>query len=117
MCATSAAPPHSARSPPWPRATTYPWHPNNPLGPIATAVNQHVAFATPAVIIQEVMRADVPWRDDVVTATFPIIDGHISAPAGPGGGITVDEEAAAAHPYIQEPPISTRNPDGSVADW
>ena len=94
-----------------------PLAPHNPLGPIATAVNQHVAFATPAVIIQEVMRADVPWRDDVVTATFPITDGHITAPTGAGWGITVDEEAAAEHPYVPEPPISTRNRDGSVADW
>ena len=94
-----------------------PLAPHNPLGPIATAVNQHVAFATPGVIIQEVMRADVPWRGDVVSTTVPIVDGHITAPTGPGWGITVDEEAAAEHPYSPEPPISTRNRDGSVADW
>lgn len=94
-----------------------PLAPHNPLGPIATAVNQHVAFATPAVIIQEVMRADVPWRDEVVTATFPIIDGHIKAPTGAGWGITVSEDAAAEHPYVPEPVIATRNTDGSVADW
>ena len=94
-----------------------PLAPHNPLGPIATAVNQHVAFATPAVIIQEVMRADVPWRDDVVTAPFPIVDGHITAPTGPGWGITVDEEAAAEHPYLRSRSIFTRNRDGSVADW
>jgi galactonate dehydratase len=94
-----------------------PLAPHNPLGPIATAVNQHVAFATPAVIIQEVMRADVPWRDDIVTSTFPIVDGHIEAPTGAGWGITVNEEAAAEHPYVQEPPISTRDRDGAVADW
>ena len=68
-------------------------------------------------IIQEVMRADVPWRDDVVSATFPIVDGHITAPTGAGWGISVDEQAAAEHPYIPEPLISTRNRDGSVADW
>jgi len=94
-----------------------PLAPHNPLGPIATAVNQHVAFATPAVIIQEVMRADVPWRNDVVTSTFPIVDGHIEAPTGAGWGITVNEEAAAEHPYVQEPPISTRDRDGAVANW
>jgi galactonate dehydratase len=94
-----------------------PLAPHNPLGPIATAVNQHVAFATPAVIIQEVMRSDVPWRDDVVTNTFPIVDGYIEAPTGAGWGVTVNEEAAAEHPYLQEPPISTRARDGGVADW
>jgi galactonate dehydratase len=94
-----------------------PLAPHNPLGPIATAVNQHVAFATPAVIIQEVMRSDVPWRDDVVTNTFPIVNGYIEAPTGAGWGVTVNEEAAAEHPYLQEPPISTRARDGGVADW
>lgn len=34
-----------------------PLAPHNPLGPIATVVNQHIAFATPGVVIQEVMRA------------------------------------------------------------
>lgn len=91
--------------------------PHNPLGPIATAVNQHFAFATPGVIIQEVMRADVGWRDEVVSTTFPIIDGHIDPPIGAGWGVTVNEEAAAEHPYRQEPTISTRHRDGSVADW
>jgi len=94
-----------------------PLAPHNPLGPIATAVAQHVAFATPGVIIQEVMRSDVPWRDDVVSGAFPIIDGFISAPDGPGWGIVVDEEAAAEHPYEPELTITTRNRDGSVADW
>lgn len=94
-----------------------PLAPHNPLGPLATAVNQHVAFATPGVIIQEVMRADVPWRDDVVSGVFPIVGGQIDRPSGPGWGITVDEEAAAEHPYVPEPVIATRHRDGSVADW
>jgi len=94
-----------------------PLAPHNPLGPIATAVNQHVAFATPGVIIQEVMRSDVPWRDEVVTGTFPIVAGRIGVPDGPGWGIEVDEEAAARHPYVPELQLTTRNRDGSVADW
>ncbi|AMM31655.1 Enolase superfamily enzyme related to L-alanine-DL-glutamate epimerase [Sinomonas atrocyanea] len=94
-----------------------PLAPHNPLGPIATAVNQHMAFATPGVIIQEVMRSDVPWRNDVVSGTFPIVDGFITEPAGPGWGITVNEEAAAEHPYEPELQIHTRASDGSVSDW
>jgi galactonate dehydratase len=94
-----------------------PLAPHNPLGPIATAVNQHVAFATPGVMIQEVMRSDVPWRNDVVSGTFPIVDSYISTPAGPGWGIEVNEEAAAEHPYQPEIQISTRDVDGGVADW
>lgn len=94
-----------------------PLAPHNPLGPLATAVNQHVAFAAPGVMIQEVMRADVPWRDDVVRGGTPIVDGHISAPAGPGWGLEIDEEAAAEHPYRPEPQLAVRAADGSVADW
>lgn len=94
-----------------------PLAPHNPLGPIATAVNQHVAFATPGVIIQEVMRSDVPWRNDVVSSTFPIVNGYISTPDGPGWGIEVNEEAAAEHPYKPEIQITTRDVDGGVADW
>ncbi len=94
-----------------------PLAPHNPLGPLATAVNQHVAFATPGVIIQEVMRADVPWRDEVVSPAAPIVDGHITAPAGPGWGVTIDEEAAAEHPYRPEPQLAVRDADGAVADW
>ncbi|QJU55221.1 galactonate dehydratase [Herbiconiux sp. KACC 21604] len=94
-----------------------PLAPHNPLGPIATAVNQHVAFATPGVVIQEVMRSDVPWRDEVVSSSFPIVGGSIGLPPGPGWGITVDEEAAAEHPYRTEVQITTRDRDGSVADW
>jgi galactonate dehydratase len=94
-----------------------PLAPHNPLGPIATAVNQHVAFATPGIMIQEVMRSDVSWREEVVSATFPIVEGYISAPDGPGWGIEVNEEAAAAHPYLREVQIATRDVEGGVADW
>lgn len=94
-----------------------PLAPHNPLGPLATAVNQHVAFATPGVIIQEVMRSDVAWRGQVVRGITPIVDGHISAPAGPGWGIEIDEDAAQQYPYRPEPQLAVRGADGSVADW
>jgi galactonate dehydratase len=94
-----------------------PLAPHNPLGPIATAVNQHVGFSTSNFLIQEVMRGDVPWRDDVVSGTLPIVDGHVGLPTEPGLGLTVDERAAAEHPYRPEPQILATLPDGSVADW
>lgn len=97
------------------------WHiplaPHNPLGPIATAVNQHLGFSTPNFLIQEVMRNDVPWRDDVVSGTLPITDGHVSLPHAPGWGIDIDERAARAHPYMPEPDPALTQADGSIADW
>jgi galactonate dehydratase len=91
--------------------------PHNPLGPIATAVNIHLALAMPNFLIQEVMRADVPWRDEVVDAPLEIVDGHILPPGRSGIGVEVDEGAAAAHPYRPEPVTRAFQPDGAVADW
>ena len=92
--------------------------PHNPLGPVATAVNVHLALATPNFLIQEVMRADVPWRDEVLDAPLEIVDGHVLPPTRPGIGVEIDEAAAAEHPYREEPPLArVFHEDGAVADW
>lgn len=91
--------------------------PHNPLGPIATMVNIHLGFATPNFLIQEVMRADVPWRDEVVSGATPIIDGHVAPGMAPGIGIEIDLAAAAKHPFEEVGPIQWYHHDGSVADW
>ena len=91
--------------------------PHNPLGPIATAVNVHTALSTPNFLIQEVMRSDVPWRDEVVDAPLEIVDGHVLPPIRAGIGVEVDEAAAARHPYVPELPARVFHDDGSVADW
>jgi len=91
--------------------------PHNPLGPIATMANLHLAVATPNHLIQEVMRADVPWRDEIVTGVPPIVDGHMTPPGAPGLGIDIDEVAAEAHPYQPEPQYRWFHEDGSVAEW
>lgn len=91
--------------------------PHNPLGPIATMVNQHLGFATSNFLIQEVMRADVPWRDEVVGGQLAIIDGYVGLPSKPGWGVTVDEVAAGRHPYQPERQLAPTSPDGSVRDW
>jgi galactonate dehydratase len=91
--------------------------PHNPLGPIATMANLHIAVATPNHLIQEVMRSDVPWRDDVVSGVPLIVDGYMVPPEAPGLGIEVDEAAAAAHPYEPEPQYRWFHEDGGVAEW
>ena len=91
--------------------------PHNPLGPIATAVNVHVALSMPNFLIQEVMRSDVPWRDEVVDAPLEIAGGHVLPPTRPGIGVEVDEEAAARYPYAPELPAREFYDDGAVADW
>lgn len=100
-------------------AETYqvPIAPHNPLGPVATWANLQVAFATPNFLIQEIMRADVPWRSEVVSDVPQIVDGWVDLPWKPGLGVEVDEEAARGYPYQPEPQIMTTLSDGSVGDW
>ena len=91
--------------------------PHNPLGPIATMVNIHFALSTPNFLIQEVMRSDVPWRDDVVDDPLKIERGYVLPPTRPGIGTEVNEAAAAQHPFAPEIQMRAFHPDGSVADW
>jgi galactonate dehydratase len=91
--------------------------PHNPLGPVATMVNIHFALSTPNFLIQEVMRQDVPWRNEVVDAPLEILDGYVYPPTQPGLGLEVDEQGAAAHPYRPEPQLNCFDKEGAVADW
>jgi galactonate dehydratase len=102
-------------------AMAEPYHvsvaPHNPLGPIATVANVHFALATPNWLIQEAIRADVPWRADVTTEPIVVKDGYIYPPDRPGLGVEVNEAEAAKHPFRQEVLMTPYHPDGSVADW
>lgn len=91
--------------------------PHNPLGPIATMVNIHIGFALPNFLIQEVMRSDVPWRDEVVSGVAPIIDGHVLPPTSAGIGVEINEAVAAEHPYVASMPTRWVHEDGGTAEW
>jgi galactonate dehydratase len=91
--------------------------PHNPLGPIATMVNIHVGLSTPNFLIQEVMRSDVPWRDEIVHGVPAIANGYVLPPTAAGIGVEIDEIAAAKHPYQPARPVQWFHDDGSVADW
>jgi galactonate dehydratase len=91
--------------------------PHNPLGPVATMANIHFALSTPNFLIQEVMRKDVPWRNEVVDAPLDIRDGYVYPPTQPGLGLEVDEQGAAAYPYNPEQQLNCFDEDGAVADW
>ncbi|MCL4851838.1 MAG: galactonate dehydratase [Bryobacteraceae bacterium] len=90
---------------------------HNPQGPVSTASSVHVAFATPNYLIQEVVRNDVPWRNDIVTETIPLETGVCTAPTKPGLGIEINEREAVKHPFQQEVSMAHFHKDGSVADW
>lgn len=90
---------------------------HNPQGPVSTAASLHVGFATPNYLIQEVVRKDVPWREDVVTEPIAMVNGTSVAPSTPGLGIEINELEAAKHPFQPEVPMAYFHKDGSVADW
>ncbi len=87
------------------------------VGPVGTAATLQVAFATPNYLIQEVVRNDVPWRDEVVQPPVRIERGTGFPPTAPGIGIEVNEQEAARHPFEPEVTMAYSHRDGSVADW
>ncbi|MDP1720317.1 MAG: galactonate dehydratase [Candidatus Nanopelagicaceae bacterium] len=91
--------------------------PHNPLGPIATMVNIHLALSMPNFLIQEVMRADVPWREEVFSGLPDFVDGHILPTQSIGIGADMNELEAEKHPYAAEKAVQWFHGDGSVADW
>ncbi|MBJ7604144.1 MAG: galactonate dehydratase [Candidatus Dormibacteraeota bacterium] len=91
--------------------------PHNPLGPIATAAAVQLDLVLPNFLIQEAIRSDVPWRDEVVTNTLHASRGYIEPPHLPGLGVEVNEQAAARHPYLPEKQMRYFHEDGAVADW
>ncbi len=90
---------------------------HNPQGPVSTSASLQVGFATPNYLIQEVVRKDVPWRNDVVTEPIGMEGGLARAPTAPGLGIEINEAEAAKHPFQPEVYMPYFHKDGSVADW
>lgn len=90
---------------------------HNPQGPVSTAASLQVGFAVPNYLIQEVVREDVPWRNDVVTQPIDMTGGMARAPLLPGLGIDINEKEAARHPFQPEVTMACFHKDGSVADW
>jgi galactonate dehydratase len=90
---------------------------HNPQGPVSTASSIHVGFATPNYLIQEVVRADVPWRNDILTEPLDVARGSVPAPTRPGLGIDINEAEAAKYPFQPEVTMDCFHRDGSVADW
>jgi galactonate dehydratase len=90
---------------------------HNPQGPVSTVASLHVGFATPNYLIQEVVRKDVPWRNDVVVEPLRMEGGQAHPPSAPGLGIDINEREAAKYPFQPEVYMPSFHKDGSVADW
>jgi galactonate dehydratase len=90
---------------------------HNPQGPVSTAASLHVGFAIPNYLIQEVVRKDVEWRQDVLDEPISMEGGVARVPTRPGLGIEINEKEAAKHPWQPEVTMNCIHRDGSVADW
>jgi galactonate dehydratase len=90
---------------------------HNPQGPVSTAASLHVGFATPNYLIQEVVRNDVPWRNDIVKMEHSVESGMCRPPSAPGLGVEIIEDEVARHPFQPEVPMAYHHRDGSVTDW
>ncbi len=90
---------------------------HNPQGPVSTAASLQIGFACPNYLIQEVVRADVPWRNDILINPLDVSTGAVRAPVLPGLGIDINEAEAAKHPFQPEVTMPYFHRDGSVADW
>jgi galactonate dehydratase len=73
--------------------------PHNYYSHLATFIGAQWCAAIPNARILEIDVDDVPWRDELVTATPAIEGGELRVPAGPGWGVDVVEEVLAEHPW------------------
>ena len=58
---------------------------------ITIAASLHVLAALPNAIRFEYCMAESPLRHELTVQKFPIVDGNVSVPEGPGLGVEVDE--------------------------
>jgi galactonate dehydratase len=78
--------------------------PHCSIGPVALAAALHLDVCTPNFLVQEAFAEfDVPWRADLVKGWNPVRRGELIVPDAPGLGVELDDDAIAAHPYVQTP--------------
>jgi len=92
-----------------------PLAPHNPMGPVATAVNVHLATAIPNFLILEYIPDDQPPRSELVKEPMKVENGYIPIPTKPGLGIELNEEAFSKYPYRPWNRGFPRHADGSMA--
>ena len=89
--------------------------PHNPMGPLATVVNVHLAACIPNFLILEYKPDDESPRSDVLLEPLMVQGGYIPVPDKPGWGVELDEEGMARHPYQPWHRAFPYREDGSIA--
>jgi galactonate dehydratase len=88
--------------------------PHNPVGPVATAVNVHLAACTPNFLILEYLPDDEPGRRELVDEPMRLVDGHLELPTKPGLGIDLNVEAFEQYPHRRWHRAFPLRADGSI---
>lgn len=73
--------------------------PHNYYSHLSSFISASLCAVLPNVRIMESEVEDVPWKDDLVTASPVIVEGHMQTPTGLGWGADINEEVARAHPW------------------
>jgi mannonate dehydratase len=76
----------------------------------------HLNMSIPNCAVQE-YGPPPPWMEDVTPYDYQVEGGYLFPSDSPGLGIDLNEEAAAAHPYVHRENTHLRREDGSVQDW
>jgi len=87
--------------------------PHNPMGPVANAMNLHLAAAIENIVILETMMFDVPWRAEICREEVKFAGGFMTVNDAPGLGVDIDEEACARYPFKRQ---TLRHFDGRLTD-
>ncbi len=88
--------------------------PHNPMGPLATAVNAHLALTLPTFLILEYHLDDESPRRDLVDEPVAYADGYLTLSERPGLGIALNDDYFQAHPYKPWRRALPETRDGSV---
>jgi L-alanine-DL-glutamate epimerase-like enolase superfamily enzyme len=91
--------------------------PHNPLGPVSTAICNHLCLASTNVGVQEMTAAPGTHLPDVFPVQMPFERGYMLPPEAPGLGIEFDEDAAMKYSF--EPRFTPwfYRRDGSFTNW
>lgn len=89
--------------------------PHNPMGPLATVINVHLAACIPNFLILEYNPDDEPPRSDFLQEPLRVEKGYIPVPNRPGWGVELNEEGLAKHPYRTWHRKFSYREDGSIA--
>lgn len=90
---------------------------HNPLGPVCTAAELHLDFASDNAGPQEVLQPPQSMLPDVFECSFRQEGGWLTVPTAPGLGVKFNKEAAKNHPAEMTEPPHWRREDGSFTNY